>query len=172
MLCWQKRFTMFRYTDLIKGHAAFTRTQFRQTLGANNIQIFQNIVNTKLISKEALYLVPAFSRNIYQICVEGCECTHKTENMGHVRSSRENIESLWSAASLRSSSSNIGGGTSSSSSSVWSSSWSDINNNNNQGLHGSQSSFNNVGTTSGRQSGRSPWSTSASRAVADVWGSI
>ena len=47
---------MFRYTDLIKGHAAFTRTQFRQTLGVNNIQFFQNIVNTKLISKEALYL--------------------------------------------------------------------------------------------------------------------
>ena len=31
-------------SDLIKGHAAFTRTQFRQTLGANNIQIFQNIL--------------------------------------------------------------------------------------------------------------------------------
>ena len=172
MLCWQKRFTMFRYTDLIKGHAAFTRTQFRQTLGANNIQIFQNIVNTKLISKEALYLVPAFSRNIYQICVEGCECTHKTENMGHVRSSRENIESLWSAASLRSSSSNAGGGTSSSSStSVWTSSWSDINNNNRQnypGHQGSQSSFNNAGTTGGG----TPWNSSATRAVADVWGSI
>jgi len=94
------------------------------------------------------------------------------EIMGHVRSSRENIESLWSAASLRTSSSNIGGGISSSSSSVWTSNWNDLNNNNNQGLQGSPSSFNNVGTTSGRQSGRYPLSTSASRAVADVWGTI